>query len=137
MIKETITYNGYDGVEYTEDFYFNLTAAEILKLESSVKGGLSEGLKKMIAEEDASGVIATIEELVQRSFGKRVGKGFIKKTEDLEEFMSTEAYSNLLMKLLSDENAASKFIKGTIPADLAAKIAEEEAKQALEAPENS
>ena len=71
-----------------------------------------------------------------RSF-KKIGKAFVKRAEDLEEFMYTEAYSNLLMKLLSDETAAGKFIKGTVPADLAAKIAEEEAKQAKENPENS
>ena len=30
MLKKTITYKDYNGVERTEDFMFNLTKAEIL-----------------------------------------------------------------------------------------------------------
>ena len=41
MLKKTITYTDYNGVESTEDFYFNLNRAEITQMELSVDGGYS------------------------------------------------------------------------------------------------
>ena len=40
MLKKTITYVDYNGTERTEDFYFNLTKAEILEMELSTEGGM-------------------------------------------------------------------------------------------------
>ena len=42
MLKKTITYTDYDGNERTEDFYFNISKAELAELEYSVKGGLKK-----------------------------------------------------------------------------------------------
>ena len=49
MVKKTITYKNYNGVEITEDFYFNLTEAEVMEMEMSTKGGLAEQLTRIIA----------------------------------------------------------------------------------------
>ena len=35
MLKKTITYTDYNGSERTEDFYFNLSKAEIMEMELS------------------------------------------------------------------------------------------------------
>lgn len=35
MLKKTITYVDYNGTERTEDFYFNLTKAELMEMEMS------------------------------------------------------------------------------------------------------
>ena len=40
MVKKTITYTDYDGTERTEDFYFNLSEAEITEMQLSVEGGM-------------------------------------------------------------------------------------------------
>ena len=42
MLKKTINYTDYNGNERTEDFYFNLTEAEILEMEMSKTGGLAD-----------------------------------------------------------------------------------------------
>ena len=42
MLKKTMTYEDYNGVPRTEDFYFNLTPAEVTEMELSVDGGLVE-----------------------------------------------------------------------------------------------
>ena len=39
MIKQTVTYTDYDGVERTEDFCFNLSQAEMVEMELGVDGG--------------------------------------------------------------------------------------------------
>ena len=43
------------------------------------------------------------------------GRRFVKSEELTQEFLQTEAYSELFIKLLTDENAASDFINGIIP----------------------
>lgn len=125
MIKETITYTDYNGTERTEDFYFHLTQADIAKMELSVNGGLGEKIKQIIEAKDTPAIISVFEDLIKRSYGVKTpdGRGFMKRPEDLELFMATEAYSQLFMKLATDDKAGSRFINGVIPADLAKKSA--------------
>ena len=40
MLKKTIQFQDFNGNSRTEDFYFNLTQAEVTELELSVDGGL-------------------------------------------------------------------------------------------------
>ena len=46
MLKKTITYIDYDDNERTEDFYFNLSKAELLEMEWSVEGNFTTVIKK-------------------------------------------------------------------------------------------
>ena len=42
MLKITKTYKDYNDVERTEDFYFNLSEAELLDMEMTTAGSLTE-----------------------------------------------------------------------------------------------
>lgn len=125
MIKETITYTDFNGVTRTEDFYFHLNKAEVTKMEMGVKGGLAEKIKRIVAAEDTPAIIEVFEDLIKKSYGVKTldGKGFRKTQEALDEFMATEAYSELFMKLATDDEAAARFINGVVPADLSKQIA--------------
>ena len=48
MLKKTIKYTDYNGNEREEDFYFNLTRAELIEMEASVNGGYTELIKQLI-----------------------------------------------------------------------------------------
>ena len=128
MIKKTMTYTDYNGVERTEDFYFNLTKAEVMKLEMSTKGGLAEMIKRVVAAQDTPAIIKIFEDLIKMSYGVKTldGRGFTKKAEDLEAFITTEAYSNLFMELATDADAAAKFVNGIVPADMSKEISAQE-----------
>ena len=130
MIKTTITYTDYNGTERTEDFYFNLNKREITVMELSIKGGLAEMIKRIVDAQDTPAIINVFEDLIQRSYGVKTpdGRGFMKRPEDLEAFMATEAYSQLFMELATDADAAAKFVNGIVPADMAKQIATESAK---------
>lgn len=130
MIKKTITYTDYNGNVRTEDAYFNLTKAEITKMELSIKGGLAEMIKRIVDAQDTPAIIDVFEDLIKRSYGVKTpdGRGFMKRPEDLEAFMATEAYSQLFMELATDADAAAKFVNGIVPADMAKQIAAESAK---------
>lgn len=117
MLKKTITYIDYNGVERTEDFYFNLSKAEVLELEMGTTGGLTEMINKIVAAQDTPTLIKIFKDLVLRAYGEKSpdGKRFIKSDEIRDAFSQTEAYSNLFMELAIDAEAASKFFNEIIP----------------------
>lgn len=117
MLKKTITYTDYNGVERTEDFYFNLTKTEVIEMEYGVTGGYSEMIHKIIAAQDLPSLVKIFKELVLQAYGEKSpdGKRFIKNDEIRSAFAQTEAYSNLFMELATDADAAAKFIEGILP----------------------
>ena len=118
MLAKPITYTDYNGVERTETFYFNLSQAELIDMQLGGKDGLySDKLQKMIDNHDAAAIVATIKEFVLKSHGEKTddGKRFIKSPEISEAFMQTEAYSQLITELLSDDAKSSEFILGIMP----------------------
>lgn len=121
MLTKTITYNDYNGVERTEDYLFNLSKAELMEMELSIAGGLSETIDKIIKTKDTPALVKIFKELLLNSYGAKSpdGKRFIKTDELREEFAQTEAYSQLFMELATNAEAAAAFVNGIIPADLA------------------
>lgn len=119
MIKKTITYKDFNGNDRTEEFYFNLTKAEVTRMEMSTTGGMAEMIQRVIAAQDAPSLIRIFEEMIQKSYGVKTpdGRGFIKRQEDLENFMATEAYSQLFMELVTDADSAAEFVNGIIPSN--------------------
>ena len=109
MIKETITYTDYNGNERTEDFYFNLTKAEVMELEMSTKGGMAEMIQRIVAAQDQPAIIKIFKDLIIKAYGVKSpdGKRFIKNDEVVDEFVQTEAFSELFMKLATDADAAA------------------------------
>ena len=120
MLKKTITYTDYNGNERTEDFYFNLSKAEIMEMEMSTAGGLTEMIQKIVAAQDAPAIMKVFKELILKAYGEKSpdGKRFIKSDEISTAFSQTEAYSQLFMELATDADAAAKFVNGIIPVDL-------------------
>lgn len=117
MIKKTIKYVDYNGVERTEDFYFNLTKAEVTEMEVSAKGGMKNLIERIIAEKDAKRIMEIFKEIIVKSYGVKSldGKRFIKSPEVLDEFTQSEAYSELFIELASNEEKAIEFVNGVMP----------------------
>ena len=117
MLQKTITYTNYNGIEVTEDFYFNLTKAEIMEMEMSTSGGMAEMINKIVASQDAPAIIKIFKELILKAYGEKSadGKRFVKSEEISVAFSQTEAYSQLFMELATDADAAAKFVNGIVP----------------------
>lgn len=120
MLKKTITYTDYNGSERTEDFYFNLTKAEVMEMEMSTTGGLAEMIKRIVNAQDQPAIIKVFKDLVLKAYGEKSpdGKRFIKSDEIAAAFSQTEAYSILFMELATDADAAAKFVNGIVPSDV-------------------
>ncbi len=134
MLKKTITYTDYNGAERTEDFYFNLTKAEVMEMEMSTTGGLAEMINRIVAAQDAPAIIKIFKDLVLKAYGEKSldGKRFMKVDANGTPlhiaFSQTEAYSQLFMELATDADAAAKFVNGIVPADMAQQAALQSAK---------
>jgi hypothetical protein len=130
MYKKTITYVDFNGVEREEDFYFHLTEAEQLKLEFSENGGLSNILDSIIESDDIGRIMELFERLIRLSYGRRTddGKNFIKKADYADEFIASEAWSNLFMEFLNEPDTASEFVNSIVT-----KVAKDDDKKSIKA----
>lgn len=117
MLKKTITYVDYNGVERTEDFYFNLNKAETLGYLIGFDGGIENFIAKVIKEEDGKKLWNLWSDFILRCYGEKSsdGRRFIKSKELSEAFMQTEAYNNLMMELISDNgDKNAKFVNAVV-----------------------
>ena len=125
MVVEKIKYTDFNGLEREEEFMFNLTEAEITEMELTTDGGLSESIKKIIAAQDTPEIIKVFKMLLLKSYGEKSadGRRFVKSDKLSEEFAQTNAYSQLFMKLATDDKAAVAFINGIMPDSMREKAA--------------
>lgn len=126
MLKKTITYENFNGEEVSEDFFFHLSQAELVELEMSHQGGLSESLQRIIAADDGKAIMTEFKNILLSAYGKRSddGKRFIKNQELRDEFLSSEAYSVIFMELVTDPQAAVVFVNGIVPKNLSDQVAQ-------------
>lgn len=123
MIKKTITYTDYNGVERTEDFYFNLSNAEIMEMELTTTGGMVEMIRKIVYAQDGPALVKIFKDIILKAYGEKSpdGKRFLKEDENgrplSSKFAQTEAYSQLFMELATDADSAAKFVNGIVPAE--------------------
>lgn len=117
MLKKTMTYTDYNGNTRTEDFYFNLSKAELAEMDLSTEGGLDAYINKIIKAQDVSSLISIFKELILKSYGEKSadGRRFIKSKEISDGFSQTEAYSDLFMDLATNTDSATAFVNGITP----------------------
>ena len=121
MIKKNITYTDYNGVTRTEPFYFNLSKSELMEMEFGTVGGFTDMVQKVVATQDLPSLIKIFKDFVLKSYGIKSddGRRFEKSEELATAFSQTEAYTTLFMELATDSKAASEFINGVVPAEVA------------------
>lgn len=120
MFKETKTYEDFNGVTRTEDFYFNMSKAELAEMELSVSGGMENMLKKIVGSQDNKKIVETFKEILLKAYGEKSddGRRFVKSPELSKAFSETPVYSDMFVELATNEEYAAKFIEGIFPRDL-------------------
>ena len=71
MIKKTITYTDYNGVSRTEDFWFNLSTAELMKMELGTRGGFSEMMTRIVQANDVPTMMKVFDDFIRKSYQVR------------------------------------------------------------------
>lgn len=117
MLKKSITYTDYNGVEHTEDFYFNYSKSEIAEMELSYEGGIKAMLDEVVASNDRKRIIEVFKDLILGSYGVKSedGKRFIKSKELTEAFYQSEAYSEFFIEIAKNSESLAAFVNGIIP----------------------
>lgn len=122
MIKQTIKYEDYNGVEKVTEAYFALNKVELTEMEMTTEGGLSDYYQKIVATKDAKELARIFKELIVKSYGIKSADGerFIKRDPKdghllAEEFIDSAAFEAFYIELLTDEEKAATFFKGIVP----------------------
>ena len=133
MLKKSIKYVDYNGETQTDECYFNLSKSELMEIQVSEKGGFENYLTALIEEKDQKKIYNLFKEIVLMSYGQKSsdGRTFIKKKmvdgqmiRLRDEFEQTEAFSELMMELLTGgDTAIADFINKLIPKELADEVA--------------
>ncbi len=120
MLKKTITYQNFAGETVTEDFYFNLTKAELLQLEMAMTNGLAAHIDKLVAEQRGEELLDMFDRIITKAYGVKSfdGKQFVKSQDALNTFRFSGAYDQLFMEIALDAKAADEFTRGILPKDL-------------------
>lgn len=100
MLVREITYVDHDGETVTQKFHFNLTKAEAIQI------NLMEDLEAVKAQrKNPRAVIPVMNRVIQFSFGVKLPNGnFTKEESQTSWFLASDAYSELFLWLLSDED---------------------------------
>lgn len=140
MLKKTVTYEDFNGVERTEDLYFHLNELELTELAVDLPEDMLKSVSANPTEEVAGkalesmgtkGIIEFIKKLLIKSYGVKSedGYSFIKNEKITERFKGSGAFSAVVMELMTDDKAASDFVNQIISPKLAAKLNEANVKR--------
>lgn len=124
MFKKTMTYTDWNGVERTEDIYFNLSKAELLEMQLTTEGGIDNMIQRMVQAKDTVSLVKLYKELILKAYGRKSadGRRFEKSEEISREFTETSMFSDFYMELATNDKAASDFLTGIMPKDLEAEV---------------
>lgn len=120
MLKKTIRYTDFDGVEREEDLYFNLSEAELLEMaihhEMGVEG-VAAYFKGLGERKDPKEIFPAVKNLLLLAYGVRSDDGrHFRKSEDITDgFVSSAAYQEMFMQMMSDRDTIVGFFKGALP----------------------
>ncbi len=130
MLKRDITYtNPFTEQEVTETHYFHISKADLIKMEMEEHGdeyvkdgktltGMQARLTRIVDSNDGKAIIREFEDIIRRAYGQKDGERFVKNDQISDEFLSSEAYSQLLWELCTRADAAAEFINGVVPGNL-------------------
>ena len=117
MYKKTMETVDFGGTKRTEDYYFNLTKAELMEMQLTTEGGYKEMIEKILKAQDTKAMVEVFKSAICKAYGvlSPDGRKFVKNQAILDDFMATQAYSDLYMELLQDADAAAEFFNNVIP----------------------
>ncbi len=126
MLKTTVNYKDFDGVECEEQLFFNLTQAELLELQAEFQGDIVGHLSRVLSTGDHKLIMSTFKLMILRSYGVKSedGKRFIKQDGELAKlFVETMAYDEFIVGLLKGGAAgAAEFVNAVMPESLTSQL---------------
>lgn len=116
MFKKTITFEDFNGVKQSRDFYFHLSKVELMTMAD--KGDeMQARIKRIIDAKDGAAILKELKDLIKLSVGVRSedGQRFIKDETAQSTLLDSPAYDELVMELGTDAGACVDFVQQLIP----------------------
>lgn len=123
MHRHPVTYTDFNDNQKSKELYFNLSEAELTKLQKDYlhEGGIQAVMNRAVASGDTAQLLDFFELLVRRSYGIKSADGeiFDKSEKIWNDFENSAFYSDLYMSFFQDEGRVGQaFIRAVMPADL-------------------
>lgn len=119
MIVKSITFETYDTPPktVTQDFYFNISKREALKMNVKYEGGLEGHLRRIAEAQSNEEAYQLFEDVLSEAIGRRGADGieFEKDPEWTRKFLNSQASDELIIWCLNNAEEAAKFINGMLP----------------------
>ena len=116
MVKKVVTCKDYDGNEYQETCWFDLSRADLIEMDLEEKGFIAK-LEGIAKSGDSQAMYKVFKNVLLKAYGVRPADNprlFVKNDKVREEFFQSPAYSEFLMELMSDLDAAKDFFAGVV-----------------------
>lgn len=115
MIKKSITYEDWDGSQKTKECYFNMTKAELFEFSTSYPNGFPAHAEETISNGSQAEVLRLFKDIISKAYGEKHDGVFIKTPELTQAFLASDAYSSLMLSMMSSLNEAVAFFNGIMP----------------------
>lgn len=139
MLKKTITYTDFNGNTRTEDFYFAINKADLIRQEMMTAEIDKDGnvtsetfidkLKRISESENKKGseVLPLFEDIIKMTVGVKSedGRYFRKPAGYADDFLESAAWNELFIEFMENPGAAADFINGAVPKDISGQDSEE------------
>ncbi len=134
MIRKEIQFTNFNDEKETGVFYFNMSKGELVMQQMSAIDQHTESfqdkLEKIAKNLQGHALVATLKEIIFDAYGEKTtdGKQFVKIRDGkhiVENFLSSGAYSELVVELLSSAQGMADFVNGLMPADLRDQVNQE------------
>lgn len=115
MVKKTIAYTDFNGVQRKDDFFFHMSLPEVTRLQASVSPETFDEHILRIAKEGKEGaILQLLEKIILGAYGVKSpdGKSFIKTQEETRNFEYSQAYAELFEQLLLQPEEMRVFAEG-------------------------
>lgn len=120
MLKKTVTYVDYNDETQTDTLYFNLSKAEIGRLQTRMDGKFIDYIQACLERKKIESLYDFFYNLLLDAYGEKdvTGKKFNKSKTIRDDFENSIAFSEVLMDVISNVDKMAAFTKGILPADM-------------------
>lgn len=117
MLKKTVKYTNLNGLEVEKELLFDFNETEVLEMELSTEGGLSDLIQKITAAKDMTQIFPMYKKMILAAYGEKSADGeyFEKSQEIRDRFEHSIAFNTLFMELATSAEESAKFFNGITP----------------------
>jgi hypothetical protein len=126
MFKKTITFEDFNGVEHTKDFYFHIPSPEVTAwLQPGSE--FMQRLDRVQKSDQVTQVLAFYKDIITQACGVRSEDGmrFIQTPEAKSELIDSPALDELLLELMLNPAGPFNFLKNLLPKKILDKVGDD------------